>query len=151
MLFSLFIDPGGTTMSRIFYFFALMVSLLFILPGNSMSTPKERFDEVTQTCRSLDFYNSGWVREGSRIFSDSCKSCHYRGNEQGAPFLHSESKTMKGWNRVFVSRYPTCAGSGAWDTLTTNDLLKVNDYLFRNAANTMPFCASRLFFAASAR
>ena len=63
-------------MLRTFSFLALIISILFILPGNSTATPKERFDEVTQTCRFLDFYNSGWVSEGSSIFSESCKSCH---------------------------------------------------------------------------
>lgn len=99
------------------------------------ATPKKRFDEGTQTCRVLTFYNSGWVSEGSEIFDNNCKSCHSRDGEK-APFLYTESKTMKGWNRVFHTRYPQCARAGHWDSLTQQDLLKLNDYLFRNAANT---------------
>lgn len=100
------------------------------------ATPGKRFDERTQSCRILDFYNSGWVSKGSKIFKDSCQSCHAKGNDQGAPFLHSESKSMKGWNRVFFERYPKCAKSGAWAKLSEDDLQKLNDFLFRNAANT---------------
>ncbi|MBU0480854.1 MAG: cytochrome c [Proteobacteria bacterium] len=123
-------------MLRIFSLFALITMVFSCLPGNTMATPKERYDEVTQTCRFLDFYNSGWVSEGSKIFTQSCKNCHFQGNDKGAPFLYSESKTMKGWNRVFATRYPACAASGAWDGISKEDLIKVNDYLFRNAANT---------------
>ena len=118
--------------------FLISAALLavFCLPVTGQATPKKRFDEETQTCRILDFYNSGWVSEGSKIFAESCKNCHYRDNKKGAKFLYSESKTMKGWNRVFNKKYPQCAKDGYWSGLTPEDLLKVNDYLFRNAANT---------------
>lgn len=100
------------------------------------ASPGKRFDERTQSCRILDFYNSGWSSKGSRIFKESCQSCHAQGNNQGAPFLHSESKSMKAWNRVFFERYPKCAKSGAWAKLSEDDLQKLNDFLYRNAANT---------------
>jgi hypothetical protein len=118
--------------------FLIMTALLavFCLPATGQATPKKRFDEETQTCRILDFYNSGWVSDGSRIFAESCKNCHSRDNDKGAKFLHSESKTMKGWNRVFYKKYPQCARDGYWAKLAPDDLLKLNDYLFRNAANT---------------
>lgn len=104
--------------------------------SSAQASPGKRFDERTQSCRILDFYNSGWASEGSRIFQSACKSCHYQGNDQGAPFLYSESKSMKGWNRVFTERYPKCAKSGAWAKLSEDDLQKLNDFLFRNAAGT---------------
>jgi cytochrome c2 len=103
---------------------------------SAQASPSKRLDERTQTCRILDFYNSGWVSEGSKIFKSSCQSCHFQGNEQAAPFLHSESKTMKGWNRVFFEKYPKCAKSGAWAKLSEDELQKLNDFLFRNAAST---------------
>ena len=115
-----------------------MVTLVvvFALPPAGQATPKKRFDEGTQTCRILTFHNSGWVSDGGEIFANSCKTCHYRENDKGAPFLHSESKTMKGWNRVFLEKYPECAKRGDWAGLSGDDLLKLNDYLYRNAANT---------------
>lgn len=113
---------------------ATMVS--FGLAPDSQATPKKRLDEATQVCRILTFQNSGWVSEGSKIFAASCKGCHNRENDQGAPFLYSESKTMKGWNRVFFEQYPQCAKEGYWAGLSKDDLVKLNDYLFRNAANT---------------
>lgn len=103
---------------------------------SAQASPAKRFDERTQSCRVLNFYNSGWVSEGSKIFQASCRSCHVRGNAQGAPFLYSESKSMKAWNRVFSERYPQCAKSGAWAKLSEDDLEKLNDYLYHNAANT---------------
>ena len=118
--------------------FLIMAAIMtvFIVPATGQATPKKRFDEETQTCRILDFYNSGWVSDGSKIFAESCKACHSRDNDKGASFLHSESKTMKGWNRVFYKKYPQCARDGYWAKLSPQDLLKLNDYLFRNAANT---------------
>lgn len=114
---------------------AILLTLL-VLPATGQATPKKRLDEATQTCRILDFYNSGWVSEGSDIFSNSCKNCHYRDNDKEASFLHSESKTMKAWNRVFFEKYPECAKRGEWANLSKEELQKLNDYLFRNAANT---------------
>lgn len=104
--------------------------------ASAQASPNKRFDERTQACRVLDFYNSGWVSAGSKIFHASCQSCHAQGNNLGAPFLYSESKSMKAWNRVFTERYPKCAKTGAWAKLTDDDLEKVNDYLYHNAANS---------------
>lgn len=114
----------------------VVAGVLMFGMASVQASPGKRFDERTQSCRILTFYNSGWVSEGSKIFQASCQSCHVRGNDQGAPFLHSEAKSMKAWNRVFFERYPKCAKSGAWAKLSEDDLLKLNDYLYRNAANT---------------
>jgi mono/diheme cytochrome c family protein len=113
-----------------------MTLAIFGLAPDSQATPKKRLDEASQICRILTFQNSGWASEGSRIFAQSCKSCHTRDNDKGASFLHSESKTMKAWNRVFLEKYPQCAKDGQWANLSQEDLMKLNDYLFRNAANT---------------
>ena len=115
---------------------AVMTLVLFGSVVDSQASPKKRLDEATQVCRILTFQNSGWVSEGNKIFAKSCKNCHNRDNDQGATFLHSESKTMKAWNRVFLEKYPQCAKDGKWADLSKEDLLKLNDYLFRNAANT---------------
>lgn len=104
--------------------------------GPAQASPAKRFDEKTQTCRILTFHNSGWASAGSRIFQESCKNCHYQGNDRNAPFLHAESKSMKGWNRVFFTRYPKCAQAGEWAKLSEEELRQLNDFLFRNAAST---------------
>ncbi|MBU0673108.1 MAG: hypothetical protein KJ950_00525 [Proteobacteria bacterium] len=116
--------------------FAVILLAGVLLPALAQASPKKRLDPVTKTCRILTFYNSGWVSEGNKIFSNSCKNCHARENDQGAPFLHSESKTMSGWNRVFAERYPKCAEQGFWKGLSPDELMKLNDFLYRNAANT---------------
>ena len=104
--------------------------------ATAQASPRERYDARTQTCRVLTFYNSGWVSEGSKLFQESCKSCHHRGNDEGAKFLYSETKSMKGWNRVFAERTPKCYKDGAWAKLSENDIEQLNDYLYRNASNT---------------
>jgi hypothetical protein len=113
-----------------------VAATIFLGLATAHATPKKRLDERTQVCRILDFYNSGWASEGSKIFEESCKKCHYRGNDQGATFLHSEAKSMKAWNRVFFERYPKCAKSGEWANLSEDQIQKLNDFLYRNAANT---------------
>ncbi len=118
------------------FFSSIMVLVIFSSVVDSQATPKKRLDEATQVCRILTFQNSGWVSEGSKIFAQSCKNCHTRDNDSGATFLHSESKSMSGWNRVFLQRYPQCAKDGKWADLSQDELTKLNDYLFRNAANT---------------
>lgn len=98
--------------------------------------PKYRLDQSSQLCRDLTFSNSSWASEGSALFQKSCKSCHYRGNTKGVRSLHSESFTPKAWSRVFFEKYPKCAQDGSWAKLSSEDLMKVNDYLFRNAYGT---------------
>lgn len=111
-----------------------VVGLLFGAQGGYAS-PQKRFDPTTQTCRILGF-DSMWWGEGAKIFQNSCKSCHFRENDKGAPFLYSESKSPAAWNRVFYKKYPACAKDGSWGNLTLNDQLLLNDYLYRNGANT---------------
>jgi len=105
----------------------LVASPVFAKPG-------KRFDPASTSIRELTFSN---LQDGYRIFREVCKSCHYRGNAQGAKFLHTESKSMRAWNRVFAQRYPKCAQSGDWKALSKDDLLKLNDYLFANAVDTV--------------
>jgi hypothetical protein len=109
--------------------------LVFGLVTGSQATPDKRLDEATHVFRILTFANSGWVSEGRKIFENSCKNCHHRDNDKGATFLHTESKTMTAWNRVFFEKYPQCARDGKWADLSPEDLQKLNDYLFYNAAN----------------
>ncbi|MDA8163901.1 MAG: hypothetical protein M0017_02550 [Desulfobacteraceae bacterium] len=96
----------------------------------AQARPSKRFDAATKTCRLLTFKN---LEDGYHLFENSCKSCHHRGNAQGAEFLYSESTTMKGWTRVFATRYPECAKDGVWNKLSQDQLLKINDYLYAYA------------------
>jgi hypothetical protein len=116
----------------------IVVTTCFLIACSAafaVARPATRFDEATQTCRVL---NTGPLEmasraygEGGRLFTALCKSCHYRDNDKGASFLWAESKTSAAWNRVFAQRYPQCAKDGKWDTLTQEQLLRVNDYLYR--------------------
>ncbi len=47
-----------------------------------------------------------------------------------------ESYGSEGWNRVFAKRRVPCKLDGSWDVLSQDELLLVNDYLYRNANDT---------------
>lgn len=102
----------------------VFMSMLWCPPSHAK--PKERYDQRTDTTRLLEFKN---LRAGYKVFRYSCKKCHTRQNPD-APFLHTESRTMRGWNNVFAKRYVKCAEKGYWDDLTAKELLQVNDYLY---------------------
>ena len=114
-----------------FLFACAAVLLLFI--SEASSSPRKRLDEATQLCR---IFTQPTLWDGYQTFQNSCKTCHYTGNDKGASFLHSESKIMKGWNRVFATRYPECAKKGYWDNIEQEQLMRLNDYLFAKAADS---------------
>lgn len=109
---------------------------LVFCAGVVLASPSKRLDPLTGTWRPLTFENAGWASKGAKIFKNFCKSCHDRGNDKKAPFLYTESFPSKGWNRVFADRWPKCAKSGVWDKLSKEDLLELNDFLYKNAAGT---------------
>lgn len=116
----------------------LLVLLVFI--NQAEAAPKTRYDATTQTCRvlsdgPLEKASHPWG-EGGKLFKSTCKSCHFRNNDQGAPFLWVESRTPAGWNLIFTNRSPKCAKTGAWDGLSLEQQMKINDYLYRWAANS---------------
>lgn len=111
----------------------VLVGLAFAAAAGA--SPQQRFDSGTKTCRVFGF-DSGWWGTGGQIWRSTCKSCHTRDNDKGASFLYMESKSSKGWDRVFLERYPQCAKDGEWDSLTMDEILQLNDYLYRFGANT---------------
>ncbi len=118
----------------------LIAGMSVVVAEAGQNSPNYRFDPVTQKSRELVFKNT-WA--GYKTFRNVCKSCHFRGNDKGAPFLYTESKSMKGWTRVFVEKYPKCARDGSWKGLSENELLQLNDYLFTNARDANnPFCSA---------
>ncbi|MCK9294589.1 MAG: cytochrome c [Desulfobulbaceae bacterium] len=115
--------------------FVVVFALIIGPAAVGQASPVKRFDPGTQTCRILGF-DSMWWGDGAKIFQNNCKSCHYRGNDKGAKFLYAESKSPEAWNRVFFQKYPQCAKDGSWGALSLNDQLQLNDFLYRNGANT---------------
>lgn len=106
---------------------------IVMVAGMAFARPAKRLDPQTQTCR---VFTPATIEEGAHLFRSVCKSCHSRNNEAGAPFLHSESKVSKAWNRVFAKRYPACAKDGAWAALSDEQLRRVNDFLYMNSADS---------------
>ncbi len=110
---------------------ATVMSLMWI--AQAQASPKKRYDPTTKTCRSFT-PDSFWWGAGAQTFRKTCKPCHTKAGEGG--FVHVESKTSRAWNRVFFERYPQCAKDGHWDSLSMDDMLKLNDYLYRFGAFT---------------
>lgn len=111
------------------------VLFVFVSVSCVMARPGHRLDKTTDSCRDfsqgeLEWDSRPWG-EGGKAFQSLCKSCHFRGNTKGATFLWVESKSSKGWNRVFAQKKVACAKDGSWDSLSMDQLLKLNDYLFR--------------------
>ena len=71
-----------------------------------------------------------------RFTSQSLSAKWKEGNEKGIPFLWTESKSSKAWNRVFAERYPKCAKDGSWAGLTQEQIMRINDYLYRWAKDS---------------
>lgn len=120
------------SMKTIFTPLAVLI-LLALTIIEAQAIPTKRLDPGSQTCRT---FTSATLWEGREIFVNSCKTCHTRDNDKNAPFLHTESKTMNGWNRVFLQKYPECAKNGSWGNLDEEQIARLNDYLYRNAADS---------------
>ncbi len=109
------------------------LSLTFV--SQVYAWPDVRYDSTTDSCRKIGFGKLEWESrpwgKGGQGFDNTCKSCHHRGNEKGAKFLYVESKSSKAWNRIFAQKKVACAKDGSWDALSQDQLLMVNDYLFR--------------------
>lgn len=124
--------------------FAIWVVCIFTLAVTAFSvlaTPAKRFDAGTQTCRvlsegTLEWETRAWG-EGGKTFKQFCKNCHSRDNKHGGSFIWEESKTSKGWNNFFTRKNAQCAKDGEWDKLTQDQLLLVNDYLYRWSSTSL--------------
>ena len=126
----------------IIFLFSLMA--LGTFARQTLAEPLTRYDAATDTCRVLNEGPLEWSSlawgEGGKNFKRVCQGCHFKGNDKGAPFLWTESKSSTAWNRVFAQRYPKCAKDGSWNSLNREQLMEVNDYLYRWAKNSQnPF------------
>lgn len=117
-----------------------VLSLVSAFAMTANARPDKRFDATTQSCRILDQGPLDWESQpwgqGGKNFRQLCQSCHGKNNDKGAPFLWVESKSSEGWNRVFTRRSVACAKDGSWDSITFDQQLMVNDYLYRFGQNS---------------
>jgi len=123
----------------------ILIGAVALLAGvtwsaNLEARPSKRLDERTKMCRLIGEGRLSWESEawgtGGKKFQEVCKSCHARENSEGAPFLHAQSYTAKGWNSIFASRRVRCARDGSWGSLSEEEIQFINDFLYRNAAWT---------------
>lgn len=119
----------------------ICISALAATALSVSATPKKRYDAKTESCRTLTAAPLDWETlpwgQGGKAFKQVCKSCHTRDNNKGATFLWEESKTSKGWNRIFATMRVQCATDGSWEKLSDEQLLMVNDYLYRWSSTSL--------------
>lgn len=98
----------------ILYLTVAAVTGMLLAPA-AQARPTKRIDERTQMCRLIGEGRLDWESEtwglGAQKFQEVCKECHHKGNDKGAPFLHAESYTAKGWNSVFARRGSNVQGT----------------------------------------
>jgi len=120
---------------------ALCLFLVGVTAYTVYGRPAKRYDKGSQTCRVLNSGSLEWESlpwgEGGKTFKQFCKDCHAKDNTKGATFLWEESKTSKGWNNVFAEKRAQCARDGVWDELSKDQLMMVNDFLYRWASNSL--------------
>ena len=119
---------------------AMAMVLVWGVTTGVQARPTKRLDPGTQQCRVLDQGSLDWESEpwgmGGIKLRELCQSCHASGNDKGLVFIQRESRTSEGWNRVFANSSVKCARDGSWDSLSQEDRLLVNDYLYRNGSWT---------------
>lgn len=103
--------------------------LLFSLASAEESS---YFSPGSQSNRTIEAQN---VRQGYLLFKNNCKTCHTQDNDINAPFLCANSKTMKGWNRVFAGENPIAEKHGCLKNLSKEELKDLNDYLYTYASD----------------
>lgn len=110
----------------------ILVAFFSVALGLSLVDAKQEkwYEPGSQSGREATFKN---IRAGYNLFRENCKSCHYRENDKNASFLCPDSKTMKGWNRVFARKNLNCEKNGCLNALTQAELMNLNDYLYTHA------------------
>lgn len=115
--------------------FGLLLCVVFV--SVTFAAPDQRYDKINDTCRKFQFEH---MRTGARIFKDVCQSCHNEGYDNGLrsmtvfiPRTYSPGQ----WTRFLIGeKEPQCSKDGSWTTLSGDDLLKLNDYLYRGGYGT---------------
>jgi cytochrome c5 len=132
-------NAGGSKMKKKMAVIVAMAAFLVplsqsgVFANDAGGETKYRFDPATQTSRALEFKNTF---DGYKLYKSNCKSCHFRGNEQGARYMNEDSRTMKGWNTLFFKKNVQCAKDGSWAKLSPEELTEINDYLYSTAYDT---------------
>ncbi len=128
-------------MYRKWYLFPAVLGLVFIV--SCVSKPVQQDGPIRNTSDDRTCYPSGRSlfvihladnhKSGYDAFHKFCKSCHSRGEDAKGGFLTMESKSRKGWDRVFNKRRVQCAKDGTWDALSELEIWNLRDYLFTTA------------------
>ncbi len=125
-----------------FFLCTIFVSVTFAAPER----PDRRYDKINDTCREFKFQ---YMRDGARIFKDVCKSCHNENYNSGLRPMTAfvpRSYSPGQWTRFLNGeKTPQCSKDGAWSSLSEDELLKLNDYLYRGGYGTWNTCTELEF------
>lgn len=77
--------------------------------------------------------DGGNPKKGKHLYKKQCKACHSQNMEGGE--LTPMSKTMKQWDRFF-KRNKHKHKPEAWETLSDQDKLHINQFLFDHAMDS---------------
>ena len=107
--------------------FSVLLGLSFVNAGQD-----SLYEPGSASGREPTFKN---IRSGYTLFRENCKTCHYRNNDAGASFLCPDSKTMKGWNRVFTGGNSKVEEKGCLKGLSKEQQMDLNDFLYTHASD----------------
>jgi hypothetical protein len=122
-----------TDMHRKSYLFLTVLFITFGLYGIAEAAEKEKETCFPSGRSYIEIFSVPVHMSGYNMWNKFCKSCHNRSEDSEGPFLTTEFRTRKGWDRVFKKRWPDCAKEGTWDSKTELEILNLRDYLFYNA------------------
>ncbi len=115
----------------------LGVFLISLFAAETFAAPDRRYDKVNDTCREFKFK---YMREGARIFKDVCQSCHNEEYDNGlrpmTVFVPRTYSPGQWTNFLTGAKIPKCSKDGSWAGISDDDLLKLNDYLYRGGYGT---------------
>lgn len=114
--------------------FGVLFSLICV--SASAAVLDRRFDPLHKSCRIFQFEQ---MREGARFFKGVCQRCHNPAYDNGIRpmlVLVPRSFSPARWTRILTEKYPLCARNGSWEELSADELLKLNDYLYRGGYGT---------------
>ena len=76
----------------------------------------------------------GDARAGKALAKEKCKYCHLAGADWGT--LTPLSKTRRQWERFYTKDKHKRLAPGAWDKLSSNELIDIMQFMYDHAADS---------------
>jgi hypothetical protein len=76
----------------------------------------------------------GDSKAGKALAKEKCKYCHLAGSDGGT--MTPLSKTQKQWARFYKKDKHNKLAPGAWDKISSNELIDIMQYMYDHAADS---------------